>query len=97
MMDMSPMLLIDEDGNITKLGPFESAMLRFRRILPEDLKGPFDSVFRDDGRPFEDRMAGTVAAHTASVLFGADMVRAHDTFEAVQAARVADAIKQFRK
>ena len=37
--------------------------------------------------PFEDRMAGTVAAHTASVLFGADMVRAHDTFEAVQAAR----------
>ena len=47
--------------------------------------------------PFEDRMAGTVAAHTASVLFGADMVRAHDTFEAVQAARVADAIKQFRK
>ena len=47
--------------------------------------------------PFEDRMAGTVAAHTASVLFGADMVRVHDTFEAVQAARVADAIKQFRK
>lgn len=47
--------------------------------------------------PFEDRMAGTVAAHTASVLFGADMVRVHDTFEAVQTARVADAIKQFRK
>ena len=45
----------------------------------------------------EGGMAGTVAAHTASVLFGADMVRAHDTFEAVQAARVADAIKQFRK
>ena len=40
--------------------------------------------------PFEDRMAGTVAAHTASVLFGADMVRAHDTFEAVQAARVGE-------
>ena len=47
--------------------------------------------------PEKIRMAGTVAAHTASVLFGADMVRAHDTFEAVQAARVADAIKQFRK
>ena len=45
--------------------------------------------------PEKIRVPGT--AHTASVLFGADMVRAHDTFEAVQAARVADAIKQFRK
>ena len=42
-------------------------------------------------------MAVPGAAHTSSGLFGADMVRAHDTFEAVQAARVADAIKQFRK
>lgn len=47
--------------------------------------------------PFEARMAGTVAAHTASALRGADMVRAHDTFEAVQAARVADALKRYRK
>ncbi|MGN0478776.1 MAG: dihydropteroate synthase [Hominenteromicrobium sp.] len=47
--------------------------------------------------PFEQRMAGTIAAHTASVLWGADIVRAHDTFEAVQAARMADALKKYRK
>lgn len=47
--------------------------------------------------PFEKRMAGTLAAHTASVLWGADMVRAHDTFEAVQAARMVDALKHYRK
>ena len=47
--------------------------------------------------PFEQRMAGTIAAHTASALRGADLVRAHDTFEAVQAARMADALKRYRK
>lgn len=47
--------------------------------------------------PFERRMAGTLAAHTASILWGADMVRAHDTFEAVQAARMANALKPYRK
>lgn len=47
--------------------------------------------------PPEKRMAGTLAAHTASVLWGADMVRAHDTAEAVQAARMADAMKLYRK
>ena len=40
--------------------------------------------------PAAERVAGTVAAHTASALFGADMVRAHDTLAAVQAARRAD-------
>ncbi|MBQ2774830.1 MAG: dihydropteroate synthase [Clostridia bacterium] len=39
------------------------------------------------------RDAGTVAAHTASILGGADIIRVHDVFSAVQAARVADAIK----
>ena len=37
--------------------------------------------------PAAERVAGTVAAHTASALFGADMVRAHDTLAAVPAAR----------
>ncbi len=39
------------------------------------------------------RDAGTVAAHTVSILNGADIIRVHDVFSAVQAARVADAIK----
>ncbi len=47
--------------------------------------------------PACERVAGTLAAHTASVLFGADMVRVHDTREAVQAARMADAVKRYRR
>lgn len=47
--------------------------------------------------PAAERVAGTVAAHTASALFGADMVRAHDTLEAVQAARMADAVRKYRR
>lgn len=47
--------------------------------------------------PACERVAGTLAAHTASVLFGADIVRVHDTREAVQAARMADAVRQFRR
>ena len=37
-------------------------------------------------------MAGTLAAHTAAQLAGADMLRVHDVEEAVQAARVTDAL-----
>lgn len=43
--------------------------------------------------PFEERLPATIAAHTAAVLGGADIVRAHDVKEAVQAARMADALK----
>lgn len=42
--------------------------------------------------PFNRRDSGTVAAHTIGILGGADIVRAHDGFGAVQAARVADAV-----
>jgi len=43
--------------------------------------------------PFEERLPATLAVHTAAVLGGADMVRVHDVKEAVQAARMADALK----
>lgn len=38
------------------------------------------------------RMPGTIAAHTAAIAGGADLIRVHDVKESVQAARVADAI-----
>ncbi len=43
--------------------------------------------------PFEERLAATIAAHTAAALGGADMLRAHDVREAVQAAKMTDALK----
>lgn len=42
--------------------------------------------------PFDMRDSGTVAAHTVGILVGADIIRSHDGFGAVQAARVADAV-----
>lgn len=42
--------------------------------------------------PFEQRLAGTIAAHVLSIAAGADIIRVHDVAEAVQSAKVADAI-----
>ena len=42
--------------------------------------------------PFEQRLAGTLALHTAAQLGGARILRVHDVKEAVQAARVTDAV-----
>ena len=42
--------------------------------------------------PFSDRLPGTIAAHTIAIVGGADILRVHDVKEAVQSARVADAI-----
>lgn len=47
--------------------------------------------------PFEQRLPATLAAHTAAILAGADLVRVHDVKEAVQAAKMADALKNFGK
>lgn len=45
--------------------------------------------------PFEERMAGTLAAHTLAVAGGADILRVHDIKEAVQAAKVTDAVLRY--
>lgn len=42
--------------------------------------------------PFTQRMPGTIAAHTISIYNGANIIRVHDVKEAVQAAKVTDAI-----
>lgn len=42
--------------------------------------------------PFAERLYGTIAAHTIAIAGGADIIRVHDVPEAVQAAKVADAV-----
>lgn len=42
--------------------------------------------------PFEQRLAGTIAAHTLAISAGADIIRVHDVAEAVRSAKVADAV-----
>ena len=46
-----------------------------------------------DGAPVDERLHGTMANLTASVLGGAHIVRVHDVKAAVEAVRVADALK----
>jgi dihydropteroate synthase len=41
----------------------------------------------------KERLAGTIAAHTVAQLGGADILRVHDVAPALQAARMADAIR----
>lgn len=43
--------------------------------------------------PADQRMPGTIACHTACILGGANIIRVHDVPEAVQAAKVTDAIR----
>ena len=43
--------------------------------------------------PVENRLIGTVVANTMAILNGADIVRVHDTVEAIQMVRVIKAIK----
>ena len=47
--------------------------------------------------PFEERLPATIAAHTIAAFNGADILRAHDVKEAVQAARMTDALKAQQK
>lgn len=50
------------------------------------------------GNPaFEKRLPGTIAAHTLAIANGANIIRVHDVKEAVQAAKVTDAILNLKK
>lgn len=46
------------------------------------------------GRAVEERLAATIAANTLAVLAGADIVRVHDVPEAVDMARVIEAVRR---
>jgi dihydropteroate synthase len=46
--------------------------------------------------PFDQRVSGTVAAHSIAVCDGADMVRVHDVPEAVQSVKIASAVRRWR-
>jgi dihydropteroate synthase len=49
-----------------------------------------------DGAPADQRLYGTIASTVASVMNGAHIVRVHDVKAAVEAVKVADAIKKTR-
>ncbi len=75
-----------------------AALPRLRRLGRPLLVGPSRKSFLGavTGAEVGDRLPGTLAAVTACVLSGVEVLRVHDVAEALQAARVAVAIREAR-
>lgn len=87
------------DENYPLLARFsELQALGFPLLAGTSRKSFIGRTLRRDGKdaPPEERLYGTLAAHTALILKGAHILRVHDVRAAVDAARVADAILQAR-
>lgn len=76
---------------IARLGTLRDRLGR-TVLLGASRKSMIGRIFPSE--PME-RVPGTIALHTAGMLAGADIIRAHDVLEAVQAARVTDRLKEF--
>ncbi len=72
------------------------AKLGYPLLVGASRKGFLGATLARDGKPAtaEERIWGTAATVTASILNGAHIVRVHDVAEMVQVARVADRIAQ---
>ena len=70
------------------------AKLGYPLLVATSRKGFLGATLDRDGKPAppEDRIWGTAATVTASILYGAHIVRVHDVAEMVQVARVADCL-----
>jgi dihydropteroate synthase len=82
---------------IEKLSVFRE--LGYPLLIGTSRKGFLGATLARDGQPAppEQRIWGTAATVTASILGGAHIVRVHDVLEMVQVARVADCILNPRK
>ena len=69
----------------------ELRSLRCPLLIGVSRKSMFKTLL---GRELQERLAGTVATTCAAVLAGASIVRAHDVAAAVDAVRVADALRR---
>lgn len=72
--------------------------LGYPLLVGTSRKGFLGATLASDGKPAppEDRIWGTAATVTASILNGAHIVRVHDVAEMVQVARVADCVLDTR-
>ena len=72
------------------------AALGYPLLVGTSRKGFLGATLARDGKPAppEERIWGTAATVTASILGGAHIVRVHDVAEMVQVARVADCVVQ---
>ena len=70
------------------------AKLGYPLLVGTSRKGFLGATLARDGKPVppEERIWGTAATVTASILCGAHIVRVHDVYEMVQVVRVADCV-----
>jgi dihydropteroate synthase len=75
------------------------AKLGYPLLVGTSRKGFIGAILARDGQPApaEERIWGTAATVTASILHGAHIVRVHDVAEMVQVARVADCVVESRQ
>jgi dihydropteroate synthase len=75
------------------------AKLGYPLLVGTSRKGFLGATLARDGKPAppEERIWGTAATVTASILNGAHIVRVHDLAEMVQVARVADCLLHSKK
>jgi dihydropteroate synthase len=96
-------IMIDPGIGFGKTAPDNYRLIagleRFRPLGYPILVGPSRKAFLGAalGLPPEERLEGTLAAVTAAILSGANMVRVHDVREAARAAIVADAVRAAAK
>ena len=60
-------------------------------LLGASRKSMIDKII---ATPPQRRIPGTVAVHSVGIMHGADIIRAHDVAEAVQAARITDRLRE---
>ena len=77
---------------IASLGQFADAFADFPIMIGTSRKSFIGKLL--DGAPADQRLYGTIASTVATVMNGADIVRVHDVKAAVEAVKVADAIKK---
>ena len=77
---------------IAKLGELAEAFADFPLLIGTSRKSFIGKLL--DGAPADLRLNGTIASIVASVLKGAQVVRVHDVKAAVEAVRIADAVRQ---
>src|SRR5262249_20183371 len=78
---------------IAKLDQLARAFEDFPIMIGTSRKSFIGRLLND--APVEERLHGTIASTVASILKGARIVRVHDVKVAVEAVRVADAVRRF--
>lgn len=80
------------EENLSVLNNLKKYIIDGTPMLIGASKKRFINAACKENIPPENRLYGTIAAHTVAIMNGADIIRVHDVSEAVQAAKVADAI-----